>query len=218
MRGAFAHKEFSLGEEIAHAVTHGLGALGSLAGLVLLVVRAVEHGGGRLIVGVTVFGVSMVILYTASTLYHALRPLRAKRVFELMDHAAIYLLIAGTYTPFCLVVMGGAWGWTIFGVGWGLAVLGIHYEVVLLRPSKRLSLFFYLAMGWLIVIAVGPLVRALPKEGLVLLGAGGLAYTGGAFFYAWRGFPYHHAVWHLLVLAGTFLHYLCVLWYVIPGR
>ncbi len=218
MRGSFAHQGFSKGEEIAHAVTHGLGALGSVVGLVLLILRAAETGSPRLIVGVTIFGVCMLLLYTSSTMYHALTPPRAKRVFELMDHGAIYLLIAGTYTPFTLNLLGGRLGWTLFGISWGLAVLGILYEVVLKRPSKKLSLLFYLLMGWLIVLAAKPLMAALPKPALELIGAGGLAYTGGAIFYAWRGFRYHHAIWHLLVLVGTVTHYLCILWYVIPGR
>ncbi len=218
MRGSFAHSGFSRGEEIAHAVTHGLGAAGSLVGLILLVMRSSGSGNPRLIIGVSVFGVCMFLLYMASTLYHALTPPRAKRVFELMDHGAIYLLIAGTYTPFTLSVLGGRLGWTLFGISWGLAVLGILYEVVLKRPYKKLSLAFYLLMGWLMVLAVKPLMAALPAPALELLGAGGMAYTGGAVFYAWRGFRYHHALWHLLVLVGTFTHYLCVLWYVIPGR
>ncbi len=217
MRGAFRHDRFSTGEEVAHAVTHGLGTLGCLACLVVLVTLAVRRGDVRLVVGVAVFGATMVTLYAASTLYHALVAGRAKRVFKLMDHGAIYLLIAGTYTPFCLNVLGGRWGWTLFGLAWGLAILGIVYEVVLRRPWKRLSLVFYLALGWLVVIAAKPLAAALPAPALWLLGLGGAAYSGGAVFYAWRVFPYHHAVWHLFVLAGTALHCACVLWYVIPA-
>jgi hemolysin III len=217
VRGAFSHQRFSVGEEIAHAITPGLGALGSVVGLVLLIVLAVREGSVTLLVGVTVFGVSMVLLYTASTFYHALTAMRAKQVFKLLDHGAIYLLIAGTYTPFCLVTLGGRWGWTIFGLAWGLAILGIIYEVVLRRPWKRLSLVFYLALGWLIVIAAGPLMAALPPEALKLILLGGVCYTGGALFYAWRGFPYHHAIWHLCVVAGTTLHYVTILKYVIPA-
>lgn len=216
MRGAFAHEKFSRGEQIAHAVTHGIGMLGSIAGLVVLVVLAVQRGDARLVTGVSIFGAAMVLLYTASTLYHALYALRARSLFQLLDHGAIYLLIAGTYTPFTLVVLGGGWGWTLFGITWGLAVLGILYEVVLRRPWKRLSLAFYLVLGWLVVVAARPLAAALPAEGLLLMAFGGAAYTGGAVFYAWRAFPYHHAVWHLCVLAGTGFHYLCVLKYVIP--
>ena len=217
MRGAFQHERFTSGEEIAHSITHGLGVLGAVVGLVVLIVQAAPHGNAQLMVGVTVFGASMLVLYTSSTFYHALTPPRAKRVFELMDHGAIYLLIAGTYTPFALSVLGGGWGWSTFGAAWGLATLGIIYEVVLRRPSKRLSLVFYLAMGWLAVIAAKPLVAALPTEALVLLALGGLAYTGGAVFYALRLFPYHHAVWHVCVLVGTTLHAVCILKYVIPA-
>jgi len=193
-----------------------VGALGSVAGLVILIVQAVSRGDARLVVGVSVFGASMVILYTASTIYHALTPPRAKYVFELMDHGAIYLLIAGTYTPFALTVLGGGWGWSSFGVVWGLATLGIIYEVVLRRPWKWLSLVFYLGLGWLMVGVTKPLSAVLPAAGLYWVAAGGLAYTVGAIFYAWRGFRYHHAVWHLFVLAGTGCHFVAVLLYVIP--
>ncbi len=215
MRGAFRHDRFSTGEEIAHAITHGLGTLLSVACLVILIVLAVQRGSARLVVGVSIFGASMVALYAASTFYHALVNSRAKRVFKLLDHGAIYLLIAGTYTPFCLNVLGGSWGWTLFGLAWGLSILGIVYEVVLRRPWKRLSLIFYLALGWLMVIAVRPLVAALPTPALWLLALGGVSYTAGAVFYAWRGFPYHHAVWHLFVLGGTALHFICVIRYVV---
>jgi hemolysin III len=215
MRGAFRHEGFSTGEEIAHAITHGLGALLSVACLVVMVVLAAERGPARLVVSVTIYGVSLATLYTASTLYHALTPPRAKRVFELLDHAAIYLLIAGTYTPLCLSVLGGSWGWSLFGVGWGLALAGIAYEVVFHRPSQKLSLVFYLALGWLVAIAVKPLMAALPGPALWLLLLGGVSYSAGAVFYAWRGFPYHHAVWHLFVLAGSTLHAICVIRYVV---
>lgn len=210
MRGAFEHEGFSRGEEIAHAITHGIGTLGSIVGLVILVVLAGSRADARAVVGVTVYGASMVSLYAASTLYHALTARRAKLVFELLDHGAIYLLIAGTYTPFALLVLGGGWGWTLFGVSWGLATLGILYEVVWRRPWRRLSLALYLALGWLIMIAARPLAAALPTHALILLLSGGLAYSGGAVFYAWRAFPYHHAVWHVFVLAGSTLHYICV--------
>jgi len=217
MRGAFRHDRFSRGEEIAHAITHGLGALLSVACLVVLIVLAVQNGSARMVVGVTIFGATMVILYAASTLYHALTPPRAKFVFELMDHAAIYLLIAGTYTPFCLSVLSDGWGWTLFGIGWGLAAIGIVYEVVFRRPWKKLSLAFYLALGWLVAIAIKPLMASLPAPALWLLLLGGVSYSAGAVFYAWRGFPYHHAVWHLFVLGGSALHSICIIRYVVLG-
>ena len=217
MRGAFAHDRFPRGEEIAHAITHGLGTLGSIAGLVMLVVLAASRGSALHVVAVVIFGASMVLLYTASTLYHALTAARAKFVFELLDHGAIYLLIAGTYTPFALAVLGGGRGWTLFGCAWGFAILGILYEVLWRRPWKRLSLALYLGLSWLGVVAAGPLAQALPVQALVLLLAGGIAYSCGTVFYAWRAFPYHHALWHLFVLAGTAFHYICVLKYVIPA-
>lgn len=216
MRGTFAHQGFSRGEEISHAITHGIGALASIAGLVILIVLAATRGDARLVVGVSIFGTSMVLLYTASTMYHALTPKKAKDVFELMDHGAIYLLIAGSYTPFGLNVLGGAWGWTTCGIMWGLAALGIIYEVVFRRPWKWLSLAFYLVLGWMLLIPARELANVLPPEALKLIVAGGVAYTLGAVFYAWRGFRYHHAVWHLFVMAGTALHWLCVVKYVIP--
>ena len=197
MRRLFDHAPFSTGEEIAHAITHGVGALASVALLVVMVVFAAATGSPLLVVGSAIFGTTMVVLYASSTLYHALNAPRAKSVFELLDHGAIYLLIAGTYTPFALNVLGGAWGWSLFGIGWGLATLGIVYEVVFRRRWRWLSLVFYLVLGWLIVVAIGPLSRALPAPALWLLGLGGVSYTAGAVFYAWRGFRYHHAVWHL---------------------
>jgi hemolysin III len=217
LRGAFEHDRFSRGEEIAHAITHGLGTLGSVAGLAVLIIQAASRGDAWTMVGVAVFGVAMLLLYAASTIYHALTGVRAKFVFELLDHGAIYLLIAGTYTPFALVVLGGGWGWTLIGLSWGLATVGILYEVVWRRPWKRLSLAFYLALGWLVIIAARPLAAALPAQALIWLGLGGVFYSAGAVFYVWRAFPYHHAVWHLFVLAGTALHYLCVLRFVIPA-
>ena len=216
MRGSFAEKGFSQGEEIAHAITHGIGAVASIAALVIMVVFAAQRGGARLIVGVSIFGASMVILYSASTLYHALTPKRAKRFFELMDHGAIYLLIAGSFTPFSLVVLGGGWGWSSLGTVWGFAIMGIIYEVVLKRPWKWLSLTFYIGLGWMMLIPAKPLSALMPHNALVLIVAGGVAYTGGAVFYAWRGFRYNHAVWHLFVMAGTACHFVCVLKYVIP--
>jgi hemolysin III len=213
----FAPDQFPRGEEIAHAITHGLGALAAAAGLAILIQRAAVYGNAWQLVGVTVFGATMLLLYTVSALYHALAAPRAKFVFKLLDHAAIYLLIAGTTTPFALAVLNGRWGWTLFGLSWGLAILGILYEVVWKRPWKRLSLAFYLSLGWLIVIVARPLIHALPTEALLLLLAGGAAYSGGAVFYAWRTFPYHHAVWHVFVLAGSALHWYTILRYVLPA-
>ena len=209
---------FSRGEEIANAITHGIGLLMAVAVLPLLIVLAVWKGTAWHVVSCSVYGSTLVLLYTSSTFLHALPGERAKRVFGKLDYSAIYLLIAGTYTPFALVSLRGPWGWSLFGVVWGLAVLGVLFEVLMKRRRGWLSLAFYIALGWLLVVAIRPLVQAVPVGGLVLIGAGGLAYTLGSAFYVWRGFPYHHAVWHLFVLAGSVLHVLAVALYVIPLR
>ncbi len=214
-------------EELANALTHGLGTALAVAALVLMVVFASLRGTARHIVGASLFGATMVLLYLMSTLYHAFRGPRVKRVFRVLDHASIYLLIAGTYTPFCLATLHGAWGWTLFGLIWGLAVVGITLKSILLSMAGHLlgqrlweavSLAIYLLMGWLVVIAIVPLWRALPAGGIAWLFGGGLCYTLGAGFYAWHRLPYHHALWHLAVVAGTGCHFASVLFYVIPGR
>ncbi len=208
---------YSLGEEIANAITHGLGLALSIAGLVILTVFASLRGGAWHVVSVSVYGASLVVLYAASTFYHALPQPRAKRVFRILDHSAIYLLIAGTYTPFTLVNLRGGWGWALFGTVWGLAVVGTLLEIFGQRRVKWLSLAFYLGMGWLVAIAARPLAQNMDPGGLLLIGLGGLAYCLGVLFYVWRRMPYHHAVWHLFVLAGSVLHYFSVLLYVIPA-
>jgi hemolysin III len=205
-------------EELANAITHGFGAALAVAGLVLLVVFASLRGTARHIVGASLFGSSMVLLYVMSTLYHSFRGPRVKKVFRILDHASIYLLIAGTYTPLCLGTLHGPWGWSLFGVIWGLAVLGVTFKAIFIHKWAWLSLAVYLLMGWLVVIAIVPLVRAMPVGGLYWLFGGGLFYTLGAGLYAWKKLPYHHAVWHLCVLGGTACHFACVLGFVIPGR
>jgi len=210
-----AAEPYSVGEEVAHAVTHGAGLALSIAGLVLLVARAALRGDAWHVTGAAIFGAGLVALYAASTLYHGLSHGRAKRVFQRLDHTAIFLLIAATYTPFTLVSLHGPWGWTLLGAVWGLALLGIALESI--GQTRRLSVLLHLVMGWLVVVAAGPLTRALPPEGLGLLVAGGLAYTVGVVFYAWRGLPYNHAIWHVCVLIGSACHFGCVLRYVIPA-
>ncbi len=168
------------------------------------------------IVGCAVFGATLVLLYTASTLYHGIHHRRAKRVLRRLDWAAIFLLIAGSYTPFTLVSLRGGWGWTLLALVWSLAILGIVLQVTIPARVRRLSVAIYLAMGWLALIAIEPLVHSLQSQGLVLLFLGGVAYTLGVVFYAWRRLPYNHAVWHLFVLAGSACHFSCVLGYVIP--
>lgn len=203
-------------QELANSLTHGLGMVLAIAALTVMVAFAALNGTARHVVGASLFGASLVVLYAMSMLYHAFQGPRLKRIFHLLDHAAIFVLIAGTYTPFCLATLRGPWGWSIFGVIWGLAALGILAKSLLGPKGGRLSTAVYLAMGWLVVIAIVPLVRALPVGGLVWLFGGGLCYSTGVVFYAWRRLPYHHAVWHLFVLAGSACHVVAVLAFVIP--
>jgi hemolysin III len=203
--------------EFLNSLTHGLGAVLGITALVLMVVFASLHGTARHIVGAAIFGSTLVILYTMSTLYHAFRGPRVKFVFRILDHNSIYLLIAGTYTPFCLGAMRGGWGWSIFGVIWGLAVTGIVFESIFIRRMKGLSVAVYLAMGWLVMIAARPLAHALSTGGLAWLLAGGAFYSAGVAFYSWKSYKYHHAVWHLFVLGGSLCHVASVLFFVIPG-
>jgi len=208
---------YPLGEELAHALTHGLGLLLSLGGLAALVVTASVHGDGLALVARAVFGSTLVLLYAASTLYHSLPRGRAKAVFQRLDHAAIFLLIAGTYTPFALVSLHGATGFALLATVWSLAALGIVLVTTIPQRVRRLAVVLQLAMGWLAVLALEPLARAVHADGVALLVGGGLAYSLGVVFYAWRRLPYHHAVWHLFVLAGSVCHFSCVLRYVVPA-
>jgi hemolysin III len=203
----------SPGEEIANSVSHGLGLLAALVAGPLLVLRAVQRGEAAGIVGAAVFASTVVLLYLTSTLYHALPRNRAKRLFRILDHGAIYLLIAGTYTPFTLGVLRGAWGSMLLGLVWGLAVLGVVLKSVRGIRHTRLSTGLYLGMGWLILVAIRPLWIRLPTEGLLWLVAGGLAYTLGVAFFAAQRLRYNHFLWHLFVLTGTACHYLAVFRY-----
>jgi hemolysin III len=201
----------SLGEEIANSISHGAGlVVGALAAPVLIIASA-RQGDPAFIVGATIFAATIVLMYLASTLYHALADNRAKRVFRILDHGSIYLLIAGTYSPFTLGMLGGAWGWTLFGVVWGLAILGIVMKSTGRAWHPVFSTGLYLLMGWLAVIAVRPLWTHLPAVSLAWLAAGGLAYTGGIGFYAARRLRYGHFVWHLFVVTGTACHVLAVI-------
>jgi len=203
----------TLGEEIANSVSHGLGLLAAIVGLPVLIVSAVRHGTASTVVGATIFGATMIILYLTSTLYHAMPRNRAKRLFRVFDHGAIFLVIAGTYTPFTLGVLRGGWGWTLFGIVWGLALFGILLKSVNGVRNMVLSTVVYLAMGWVVVIAVGPLVERMAVPGLWLLVAGGLSYTAGVLFFAIPKVPYSHFIWHLFVLAGSAFHFVAVLRY-----
>lgn len=208
--------QFSLGEEIANAVTHGIGMILSIVGLVLLIVFSALSGSAWHVVSFTIFGVTMVFLYTSSTLLHSLPKGRAKNVFEILDHSSIYFFIAGTYTPFLLVAVRGTLGWTLFGIVWGIAIGGTIFKVFFVKRFVLVSTILYVVMGWLIVFTWPILTEQIARGGMLLLIIGGLFYTLGAIFYVWRFFKYHHMIWHLFVLTGTILHYFTVLIYVLP--
>lgn len=206
---------FSKEEELTNSITHGIGALLSIAALVLLIVFSSLYGTAWHIVSFTLFGVSMFLLYTSSTLVHALRPGRAKDFFEIMDHSSIYFFIAGTYTPFLFLAVKGPLGWTLFGIVWGLAIGGTIFKSFFVKKFMFTSTILYVVMGWLIVFAWNDLASNLHPNALFLLALGGILYTVGAIFYMWKLFKHHHAVWHLFVLAGTICHFFSVL-YLLP--
>ena len=209
--------KYSPREELANGITHGIGTLLSMGGLAVLVAFATRFGDVWHIVSCSVFGVTLLLMYTASTLYHSIPLPRVKTVLRVIDHSAIFFLIAGTYTPFTLVNLRGPWGWSLFGIVWGIALLGVAFQVTLLRRWEIASIGLYVAMGWVVVVAIKPLLASVAPAGLALLLTGGLSYTLGIIFYKWRRLPYHHAVWHLFVLAGSTLHFFAILLYVIPA-
>ena len=210
-------KRYTTGEEIANAVTHGVAALMSIASLAILVGFAVAYSGSpTVITAVSVFGASMIFLYVASTLYHAIPNPKAKRILQRLDHSMIYVLIAGSYTPFCLVTLEGVTGIALCIAVWAIALAGIALQGVLIKKSKWLNSLLYLAMGWLVILVIEPLIENLANGGLWLLTAGGLSYSLGVIFYIWKSIPYSHAIWHVFVFAGTVLQFLAVLLYVIP--
>jgi hemolysin III len=213
MKEVMEERRPTSGEEIANSISHGIGLILAIVATPILILTALRYGSAWNMVGVSVFAASMVTLYLASTLYHAIRHGRAKRVFRMMDHSAIFLLIAGTYTPFTLGVLRGPWGWTLFGLIWSLAILGLTMKAVFRHRFAWLSVVLYLAMGWLIVIAAPEVLHRVPLTGLAWIIAGGIAYTGGVAFYAAHRVRYAHFAWHLFVLAGTACHFFAVLWY-----
>jgi hemolysin III len=209
-------RQYTAGEEIAASVTHGIGAALAIAGLVVALGTAALNGSTLHVLSTAVYGTSVVLLYLASTLYHAIQRPRAKRVLKVLDHAAIYLLIAGTYTPFTLITLRGPWGWSIFGVIWTLAIAGISLEAFWVARPKWTSVVIFVAMGWMGIIAIGPLIAGLAGPGLWLLIAGGVSYTVGTLFYVWTRARYTHAIWHLWVIAGSVCHYFAILYFVVP--
>lgn len=202
------------GEKL-NSFTHLVGLALSVAGLSILVTLAAAQGDPWKLVGFSIYGASLILLYGASTIYHSIRSPRAKAILRKLDHNAIYILIAGTYTPIALVTLRGAWGWTLLGLSWGLALLGIVQELTLGRRTRRLSMILYVLMGWLVLIAIKPLVAAMPLAGIVWLALGGVVYSIGIHFYLNDARASHyHGIWHLFVLAGSFCHFMCILLYV----
>ncbi|MBI1767553.1 MAG: hemolysin III family protein [Bacteroidetes bacterium] len=204
-------KKPSTGEEIANAITHGIGALLAIAALVVLIVLAAVKGTVWHVVSFSIFGATLVLLYFASTLYHSLTHAGAKHVFHKFDHISIYLLIAGTYTPFCLTALRGWIGWTVFGIVWGCAVLGAVLKAISIGSRVRLSTVLYVLMGWVILFAIKPLYQAMPHNGFILLMGGGVSYTLGTIFFLRDQVKYNHSVWHVFVLGGSVLHFFAVL-------
>ncbi|MFZ0474743.1 MAG: hemolysin III family protein [Halobacillus sp.] len=206
---------FSRREEIANAITHGIGAVLSVGMLVMLVVFASMEGNAWHVVSVSIYGVTMLVLFVSSTLVHSFPAGKMKDLFEIFDHSAIYLFIAGTYTPILLVPLRGSLGWTLFGIIWGMAILGIIFKVFFVKRFVVLSTLFYVLMGWLLIIAWGPLTTEVPAAGITYLILGGVMYSIGSIFYVWRSFTYHHMVWHLFVLGGSIFHFFTIFFYVI---
>lgn len=209
-------RPFSLGEEIANSVTHGIGLVFSIVAITVLVMLSLMHGNAWHIASCSVYGGSMVMLYGASTMYHGVQVPRLKNILRTVDHSCIYLLIAGTYTPFTLILVRGGWGWTLFGLVWGIALVGLVFKIFFTHRFQIVSLLSYLAMGWLAVIAVRPILERVPSGALLWLAAGGLFYTVGVYFYVKDKVPFYHTIWHLFVLGGSVCHFFAIVFYIIP--
>jgi len=209
--------KYTAREEIANSITHGLGTLLSIAGLIALLYLSVGDGDVWRITSSIIYGTSLILCHASSTLYHAIQFPKAKKVFSILDHSSIFLLIAGTYTPFLLVSLRGNWGWGLFITIWTMALLGIVFETSFINKYPRISTSIYAGMGWISVIALGKLFAAIGLSGILFLILGGVIYTTGIWAYTSRGIPYNHAIWHLFVLAGAACHYVPILLYVIPS-
>ncbi|GAB1796005.1 PAQR family membrane homeostasis protein TrhA [Priestia megaterium] len=207
---------FTRGEEIANAITHGVGAVLSIVGLTLLIVLSSLEGTPWHVISFTIYGVTMLLLYVSSTLVHSFPEGKLKDLFEIFDHSSIYLFIAGTYTPFLFIAVKGTTGWTLFGIVWGIALAGIVFKAFFVKKFLFISTILYVFMGWMIVFAWDSLTQNIAHQGIVLLVVGGVLYTIGAVFYVWRGFRFHHMIWHMFVLGGTVLHFLAIILYVLP--
>lgn len=204
-------KKYTYGEEIVNGITHGIGTMLSIFGLVLLVVFAKKAGNVLKIVSFWIYGCTLILMYLSSTLYHSVTGQRIKQILRIIDHSNIFLLIAGTYTPFMLVSVRGSWGWSMFGVIWGLALMGIVFNVFFFGKARKLLVALYIIMGWLCVIALREMLSAIAFPGMIWLASGGLFYTIGVVFYIWKSLPYNHAVWHLFVLSGSLCHFFSIL-------
>ncbi|MGO1367760.1 MAG: PAQR family membrane homeostasis protein TrhA [Senegalia sp. (in: firmicutes)] len=202
---------YSKSEEITNAISHGIGLAFAIASLTILVVLASIYGEVWHVVSFAIYGATLVILYLSSTLYHSFPTGRVKEIFQICDHASIYLLIAGTYTPLMLIPLRGKLGWTLFGIVWGIAILGIAFKIFFVKRFAIVSLLLYLGMGWLIVIAIKPLINSISLESIIFLIAGGLSYTIGTIFYANKKIKFNHAIWHLFVLGGSICHFFTIL-------
>ena len=209
---------YTFKEEIANSVTHGIGAALSITGLIVLVSFAAIKGDAWRVVSFSVYGGTMVVLYLISAIYHGFQAPKVKHVFHVLDHTAIYFLIAGTYTPFALVNLRGGWGWSLFGIIWGLAAAGILFKIFWFGRLRILSIAIYLIMGWIVIIVIKPILVNIPIGGLIWLLVGGCIYTFGIAFYVWKKLPYHHAIWHLFVMAGSICHFFAMLFYVLPVK
>ncbi len=202
---------YTLGEEIANSITHGVSALLAVAGSVVMIVMAALKGDAWCIVSASIYAFSLILLFTMSTIYHALAPNRAKKVFRVFDHTSIYLLIAGTYTPITIGLLRGSIGWVLFSVVWAICILGIVLNSVSIEKFKKLSMLFYIIAGWAVVMAVVPMIRTMSLSGLIFMLIGGICYTVGIVFYVMKNIKYMHSVWHLFVLAGAVFHYFAIL-------
>jgi hemolysin III len=210
--------QYSFIEEIFNSITHGIGIIISIAALIIMVIFSSRYGSAIDIVSSTIFGISLVLLYTASTLYHSFQKPGLKHTFKIIDHSCIYILIAGTYTPFMLITLNGTLGWTIFSVVWSLTIGGILFKVFFINRLETISTIAYIIMGWLIIFAIKPLYQALPGSALALIVSGGLIYTLGTIFYAWEKLPFNHSIWHSFVLAGSICHFFAIMFYVLPVK
>ena len=206
----------SIKEEIANSITHGIGMVLAIGALAILVTFAGIYGNPWHVISVSVYGFTLILLYTASTLYHSIQTPRTKSILQILDHSAIYMLIAGTYTPFTLVNLRGPWGWSLFAVVWCLAFIGTAIQFGQTERWRVVSLISYVVMGWAILVAIKPLISTVASGGLILLLLGGLAYSFGILFYRWKSLIFHHAVWHIFVLTGSILHFFAILFFVIP--